>query len=208
MTLVDSNYKFLYVDVGCDGKISNGGELDGHSLQDALETRTSNIPAPSPLPGVDQVVPYCIVADESFPLKEYLMKPYTNFSLSEEQRTFNYRLSRARGVVENAFGILANRFRVFLTTVSFQDPTKVENIVLACCVLHNLLCTESSNRYIKGIVDQEGQDHKVVPGRWRQDPELQQAPLPHTTNKTAHAEQYREGLCRYFVSDSGALPFQ
>ncbi len=117
MALVDSNYRFLYVDVGCNWRISDGGVFDGYALQDALEKRTSNIPAPAPLPESDQLAPYCIVADEAFPL-DYLMKPYPNRRLSVEQCIFNYRLSRARRMVENAFGTLANRFRVLLTTIN------------------------------------------------------------------------------------------
>ncbi|XP_034061143.1 protein ALP1-like [Gymnodraco acuticeps] len=98
MALVDSNYKFLYVDVGCNGRISDGGVFGGCSLQDALENKTFNIPAPAPLPASDQAVCYHIVADEAFPLKEYLMKPYPNRRLAVEQRIFNYRLSQARRV--------------------------------------------------------------------------------------------------------------
>ncbi len=104
--------------MGCNGRISDGGVFGGCSLQGALEKRTSNIPAPAPLPESDQLAPYCIVADEAFLLKDYLMKPYPNRRLSVEQHIFNYRLSRARRVVENAFGILANRFRVLLTTIN------------------------------------------------------------------------------------------
>ncbi|XP_052399694.1 uncharacterized protein LOC127946919 [Carassius gibelio] len=198
MALVDSNYRFLYVDVGCNGRVSDGGVFGGCSLQDALEKRTSNIPAPAPLPESDQLAPYCIVADEAFPLKEYLMKPYPNRRLSVEQRIFNYRLSRARRVVENAFGILANRFRVFLTTINIQNTAKVEDIVLACCALHNFLRTECCEAYMAAI-DQEGLD---------QDPGLEQASLPHTTNSTSNAKQLRDKLCQYFNSDIGAVPFQ
>ncbi|XP_061597942.1 uncharacterized protein LOC133461167 [Cololabis saira] len=208
MALVDSSYRFLYVDVGCNGRISDGGVFGGCTLQDALENRTSNIPAPAPLPGSYQLAPCCVVADEAFPLKEYIMKPYPNHRLSEEQRIFNYRLSRARKVVENAFGILANRFRVFQTTINIQDTAKVEDIVLSCCALHNFLRTESRDLYMAGIVDQEGPDHDTVPGRWREDPELRQASLPHTTNATTRAEQHRDELCRYFISDAGAVHFQ
>ncbi|XP_033978140.1 protein ALP1-like isoform X2 [Trematomus bernacchii] len=206
MALVDSNYKFLNVDVGCNGRISDGGVFGGCSLQDALENRTSNIPAPAPPPASDQAVCYSIVADEAFPLKEYLMTPYDQ-SLAVEQGIFNYRLSRARRVVENAFGILANRFRVFLTTINIQDTAKVEAIVLACCALHNLLLTENCSVYMAGVVDQEGPDHGTVPGSWRQDPELQQATLPPTTNATARAKQHRDELCQYF-NGVGAEPFQ
>ncbi|XDV16266.1 hypothetical protein PO909_016059, partial [Leuciscus waleckii] len=66
MALVDSNYRFLYVDVGCNGRVSDGGVFGGCSLQDALKKRTSNIPVPAPLPESDQLhcaaTPYCIVA--------------------------------------------------------------------------------------------------------------------------------------------------
>nr|XP_033931072.1 uncharacterized protein LOC117439301 [Pseudochaenichthys georgianus] len=57
MAPVDSNYKLLYVDVGCNGRISDGGVFDGCSLQDALENRTFNIPAP--LPASDGLLPHC-----------------------------------------------------------------------------------------------------------------------------------------------------
>ena len=51
---------------------------------------------------------------------------------------FNYRLSRARRVVENAFGILTQRFLVFLRPIAVRVDVS-DKIVKASCYLHNLL---------------------------------------------------------------------
>ena len=77
------------------------------------------------------------------------------------ERRFNYRLSRARRVVENAFGILANRFRCMHTTMC-MDPDRVDLIVMACCILHNMRRTEMVG---DAEPDQEHPNtHEVIPG--------------------------------------------
>ena len=48
----------------------------------------------------------------AYPIQTWLMKPFSdNGSLSPQQKYFNYRLSHARIVVENAFGRLKARWR-------------------------------------------------------------------------------------------------
>lgn len=47
-------------------------------------------------------------------------------------------LPRARQVVENTFGSMANRFRLFLTTINLA-LYKVNNLVLCCCIYHSFL---------------------------------------------------------------------
>ena len=98
-----------------------------------------------------------IVADDAFPLKEYILKPYSQVGLTREKRIFNYRLSCARRIVENGFGILANRFRIFMTPIALA-PEKVETIVMACCSLHKILrsrCGACSIYTPQGSLDTE-----------------------------------------------------
>lgn len=66
------------------------------------------------------------------------MKPYPQRNMTREQRIFNYRLSRARRIVENAFGILSSRFRILLNAINLALD-KTSTILLACCYLHNFL---------------------------------------------------------------------
>jgi hypothetical protein len=48
--------------------------------------------------------------------------------------------------VENAFGILVNRFRVLLNPISLAVD-KVQQIALTCVLLHNYLATENGQTY-------------------------------------------------------------
>ena len=113
MALVDADYRFLYVDVGSNGRVSDGGVFSGCNLYEALETQMAGVPEPKPFPGEDIPTSFFVVADEAFALKEYLIKPYPHRNLTKVQGIYNYRFSRARRVIENAFGILANRFSRF-----------------------------------------------------------------------------------------------
>lgn len=101
------------------------------------------------------------MGDNAFALRTYMMKPYGNKDMTRKQRIFNYRLSRARRVVENSFGILANSFQVLLTTMMHEADT-VRLIVKTFVLLHNLMRTSfpvMQNR----LVDFERPDGALLP---------------------------------------------
>lgn len=83
------------------------------------------------------------------------MKPFNQRELTNERRIFNYRLSRARRTVENAFGILASRFRILHTSINFILEN-IDIVVMTCCVLHNFLRRKYSTIYTPtGSLDYE-----------------------------------------------------
>jgi hypothetical protein len=108
LALVDAYYKFTVVDIGSYGRNSDGGIFAHSKLWKYLETHL-DIPEDKQLPGTSCLAPHVIVSDEAFLLKTCLMRPYPGSQSKgdKEKRIFNYRLSRATRVVENAFGILS-----------------------------------------------------------------------------------------------------
>lgn len=115
LALVDANYRFIAVDIGSYGKNSDGGIFANSNLGKSLDSEKLNVPEDCVLPGTNNVAPYVILGDEAFPLKRYLMRPYPGTQSIEdiEKRIFNYRLCRARRLVECAFGILSQTFRIY-----------------------------------------------------------------------------------------------
>ena len=71
-------------------------------------------------------------------------------------------------MVENAFRILANRFRVFHTRINLS-PDKMTQMILATCCLHNFL-VESNNSYTSLCDAEDMENHTATNGAWRNDP--------------------------------------
>nr|CAI5835826.1 unnamed protein product [Callosobruchus analis] len=105
-------------------------------------------------------------ADDAFALRIDTMKPFRQADLnSKERKIYNYRVSRARRIVENAFGILASRFRIYKTQINIE-PKSIEAVVMASCALHNFLMSLSSNSYTSvECFDHENiEDGTIMPG--------------------------------------------
>lgn len=181
----------------------------------ALEQKKLNIPQPAELPIDDvnyedwrPIIPYYFVGDDAFSLSEHLMKPYPNRGQSESQRTFTYRLSRARRVSENAFGILSTKFRVFLSTLCVK-PENATNIVHAALALHNYLLCKCPNIYTPGSVDTQNGEGDIIDGDWWSTVEsciIQNSNIAGC-NYTRNAASVRDRLCEY-VNGPGQVPWQ
>lgn len=78
--------------------------------------------------------------------------PYRQARHDENKERYNYYLCRARRVVENAFGILAHKWRLFFRPLEMKAET-VTKVVKAACVLHNLLRTKNIDEQFVNVVD-------------------------------------------------------
>lgn len=159
LALVDANYKFIAIDVGAYGKSSDGGIFKTSAFGTKFFNNDLQIPPDKKLPGTNTLAPHVIVADSAFPLHRSLMRPFPDYKLRghENRQVFNYRLSRARRVSENAFGILSKRFRIYQRRLQLTT-TNVDTVVLATCVLHNYLRIHSSPVLDETYLNDEADD--------------------------------------------------
>lgn len=212
----DANYNFLYADVGCQGRISDGGVFKHTTLYQDLERKTLNVPDEDPLPGRTKPVPYVFVADDAFALSSYMMKPYPGHTpgASTPERIYNYRLSRARRIIENVFGIMSSKFRILLKPIAL-NPDKATTVALACIYLHNFLRRDSASRHHytpHGTFDWYDDDGNLIEGGWRSEVnegdsfliDLQNIPRRTTVNLHEIRDEFRD----YFLSPEGSVPWQ
>ena len=154
--LEDCKYKFMNVYIGWPGSVDDTKVLANPILFNKCEDGTLLPNWTRNINGVD--IPLLILGDPAYPLTIWLMKPYSDCgNLSRKQGKFNCRFSRARVVVENAFGCLKGRWHSLLNrndgAVDFL-PT----YVTACCVLHNI-CEQYNDSFDE---DWLVMDHETV----------------------------------------------
>ena len=93
LALLDAQLRFIYIDVGTNGRISDGGIWNKCSLKAKLETNSIKRPPPAPLPGTETPFPFVILGDEGFALTQYVLIPYPGSLCAnrKDRRIFNCR---------------------------------------------------------------------------------------------------------------------
>jgi hypothetical protein len=115
------------------------GVFANTELYKKLEAKTLCLPQPVPLNGREKSVPFFFIGDEAFHLSENLMKVYPGqHPKGSKERIFNYRICRARRVVENVFGLASSVFRV-LRKPLLLEPEKAQLVVMTIACLYNFL---------------------------------------------------------------------
>ena len=207
LAVYDAKYRFTFVVIEQSGRMSNGGVFNSSDLGERMKTNTLGIPKARPLPGTQHEFPYVFVADEAFKLESFMIKPYPRSSLNLEKKVCNYRISRARRIIENTFGILAARFRIFRRPI-LRKPEIVVSITKATVALHNYLL-DHENRYCPlGFADTDMIiSHR--PGDWRNEVQnhegLVSISKQGSNNYSQSASQVRDKYCKYFNTIGGVV---
>jgi hypothetical protein len=149
-----------------------------------------NVPPSTSLPNTnEEPLPYVIVGDEDFGLRKYLLRPYARKNLNRIRRMFNYRLTRARRFVECTFGILARKWRFFLSGMMVQ-PDFAELITKTACTLHNF------------VRRRDGYNFEDTHSR-----EMEGVPVC-STGSSLQPRDIRDRFANYFVSPQGEVEWQ
>ncbi|KAJ8049122.1 Protein ALP1-like [Holothuria leucospilota] len=224
MAVCDGRYRFTLVDIGAAGRNSDGGIFAHSPMGMAMENGSLDIPKPCPLTESEsQPFPYVFVGDEAFPLKNFLMRPFPGRDVGPmtgekyEKNIYNYRLSRARRIIVNTFGIWSARWRIFKRPI-IAATESVELYIKATICLHNWLrvsdCSESpdNDQYCPSVyTDTENEDGSPAnDGQWRTDAAYALRNLTQTGSNmyTRDACDIRNNFKQYFVSEAGSVPWQ
>ena len=177
----------------------------------AINENLFQLPQPRSFRGYDRTLfPFVFVGDEAFPLKTNLVKPYSRNVLNDKKHIFNYRLSRARRVIENTFGICASRFRILRRSI-IGNVKHVTEATKAVVALHNFLMDDRKmycphnfgDHVVNGILRE---------GTWRNEDNFEGAFCDirrvSSNNFTLEAKEVRDNFCEYFMTDAGSVPWQ
>ncbi|XP_075147271.1 uncharacterized protein LOC142221434 [Haematobia irritans] len=211
MAVANGDYSFAYFDIGAYGSEGDAGIFRNCSLGKAIKQNILPFPSSNAMG-----YPYVFVADDAFPLHHRIMKPYKptrNAVLDEEKQIFNYRLSRARRCVENAFGIMCSK-NVCLSKTMFCAPDRAKKIIKTCVYLHNFMIRTRKRKYCHPLLpDTETKNGEVVRGRFRhalKPDSLFFSDINYGSQGRSHESGIivRDTIKDYFNSEEGSLPWQ
>lgn len=144
----------------------------------------------------ETLFPYVFLGDEAYSLNRNFMKPFARASLtSDKKKIYNYRHSRARRIVECAFGMMSRKFRIFERPM-LVHPDFAKLVTSACCVLHNMI------RKKEGTIIADVHDEIIN----FEECDIQRETTRARASRAAY--QVRENFADYFISPAGSVSWQ
>ena len=135
----DHRGRFIDVETGWSGKNHDAYIFANSALCETMDAEAFVPDQPTIRLGGQQIPPL-VLGDCAYPLRPWLMRPYGG-ALTAQQAHFNRCHTRARIVVEQAFGRLKARWRAIGARLEMAEEN-VPSVVAACCILHNICETK------------------------------------------------------------------
>jgi hypothetical protein len=180
----DHRYRFWDIEVGWPGRAHDARVFSNSGLFHAAQDGTLFPPTTKRIGQTD--VPLNLIGDPAYPLLDWLMKPYPGAALDDDRTHYNYRQSRARMCIENAFGRLKGRWRCLRKDIE-NHTSLVPSMILACCILHNI-CELRCENYNERL-QQADEKERVQPPR-----RIQHAVM-------GNGRQVRDAICEELAAE-------
>jgi hypothetical protein len=207
MAACDAEYNLTMIDVGAYGRQNDAKTFSDSHFGQCIINRPSDFPSfVVKFNDNDHNLSGLFVADDAFPLRSNILKPYSGHMLPTVKQVFNYRLSRARRTIENVFGIMATKWRILRKPI-IMEAKNADFVIKACCVLHNYVlreCAYSFRRYLQP-------DGELNDGVWRNEglgEALRPIGVTRHGNISNAAHLVRDTFADYFMSEDGRVPWQ
>ena len=124
--ICDAKGKFLDIYVGYPGSVH-----DTRVMKNSAFYLTARYPPPG----------YIILGDGGYPCLQApicLLTPFKEPVIGRVRQRFNYRQSKARSIIERAFGMMKTRWRSTLFRAIEVKPTFAPQVIASCAFLHNV----------------------------------------------------------------------
>jgi hypothetical protein len=132
------NGELLYINIG-----HKGATGDGCASRDSLFWKRC---ADNEFKYTDG---FYFLGDAAYSLMPWLMCPIPGSHLPDTRGdVYNNYLSKGRQVIERAFGMLVNRWRIMVAGLESMSIRSMVKIVKVCCLLHNLCLRDNMSRKI------------------------------------------------------------
>jgi hypothetical protein len=95
-----------------------------------------------------------LIGDSGYTLYPFLIVPYPDDG-DTKHILYNYKLSSTRMVIECAFGLLKNRWRILKTALNMKTIRRTTMIIEACILLHNMCIDFNDTTVIPGSESNE-----------------------------------------------------
>lgn len=160
LAIVDASGRFRYVDIGCSGSMADTTILRTSELALAQTARLQDNKQP-PIP-----LGYFVLADAGFTLVPWVVMNYTELECKRWKacRRFNGEISKARVIVERAFGQCKRRYKRIGGRSSQDRVPRVCQMIQAVTALHNLTIDAEESVFGAHRVEHAAQHVLPLPG--------------------------------------------